>query len=245
MSNSYSEYKIPDMIPELERGPVWLKEQRRTSCDDFNALPLPRRGLHLWRYTDPAEFICEQTTDAASTSDRFEAIVKTERAHLEEGRLAGLVTDVGGRDITVYGLDDIAKRGVIVAPLSAAVESHIQLVEPYLYGLVSSRTGKFEAMNGALWYDGVFIYVPDNVTLEQPIHLLRETGGAGSGQFPRLLVIVGRNAHSHTNGAVEIFGLDNSRTRYISLQRLAGEAKFYQTHRAKIGQGATMLTIPL
>jgi len=86
-------------------------------------------------------------------------------------------------------------------------------------------------MNGALWNDGIFVYVPDNVVVEQPIHLLRESGQASSAQYPRLLVVVGRNAGltlvdeyaggsgsveegiTYSNGAVEIFGGQDSRVR--------------------------------
>jgi Fe-S cluster assembly protein SufD len=143
------------------------------------------------------------------------------------------------------------------------VESHLELVEPYLYGLVGAETGKFEAMNGALWNDGIFLYVPDNITVEHPLHLLREAGGAGSAQFPRLLVVVGKHAEltiideygggssekgqdpAYSNGVVEIYGLEDSRTRYVSLQRHEGATNSYLTHRAKIARNANMLTVPL
>jgi Fe-S cluster assembly protein SufD len=263
MSNSKAEYTIPDATEELGRGPAWLTEKRLAARDGFNSQPLPPRGLHLWRYTDPSDFVFAPKVQDTITNGRFEAVRKLEQEHLKEGHLAGLVTDVGGREIKTYGLKEAAKQGLLVAPLSEAVEAHHDLVAPLLYELVNRETGKFEAMNGALWRDGIFIHVPDNVTIEKPIHLLREAGGAGSTQYPRLLVAVGKNSEltlideygggsddekadpAYANGAVEIFAGDDSRTRYISLQRMASATRFYQTHRAKIGRNANMLTIPL
>jgi Fe-S cluster assembly protein SufD len=132
-----------------------------------------------------------------------------------------------------------------------------------MYQLVNEGTGKFEAMNGALWNDGIFIHVPDNVTIEKPLHLMREAGNGNSSVYPRLLVIVGRNAEltlideygggshefdagtSYSNGAVELFGKQDSRVRYVTLQRQARATNSYLTHRARVERGGSMLTIPL
>jgi Fe-S cluster assembly scaffold protein SufB len=234
MSEQMTDFSIPELAPELERGPKWL------------------RGLHLWRYTDPAGFLFDRNAVNDSTFvDDYDAVQRLELGHLREGRIAALVCDLAGRDIQVHGADKLATQGVIVAPLSEAVEKHRALVEQYLYQLVNQQTGKFEAMNGALWNDGIFIYVPDNRTVAQPIHLLREAGQAKSTQFPRLLVVVGKNSEltlideygggspetdngvGYSNGAVEIFGLQDSRVRYVSLQRQASGMHNYLAHRAR------------
>lgn len=255
---------IPELIPELERGPLWLRERRRTSRRDYNETPIPQRGLHLWRYTDPARFVINrrQTSDTAY-SDNYDAVERLELYNLEQGHLSGLVTDLGGREVNFHGLDELRQQGVVVSTISHAVESHHDLVQEHLYELVNSKTGKFEAMNGALWNDGIFVYVPEGISVSAPLHLLREAGLAGSAQFPRTLIVVGRNAEltiideyggganpedegsSYTNGAVEIFGLADSRTRYVMLQRQSQRTTSYLTHRARIAQGASMLTIAL
>ncbi|HVP06313.1 MAG TPA: SufD family Fe-S cluster assembly protein, partial [Candidatus Acidoferrum sp.] len=257
-------FKIPDITPELARGTKWLKEKRAESSDRFNRTPLPPRGLHLWRYTDPSRFLFEQIgAPGTSFGNNYATVEKIEQGHLARGKLAGLVTDLGGRTITTYGLDALTRKGVIVMPLAEAVESKRDLVEKYFYQLINGSMGKFEAMNGALWSDGIFIYVPDGMIVDKPIHLLRESSLGGSVQFPRLLAIVGERAEltlideygggstseaegiSHTNSAVEIFGLAESQVRYVSIQRQAPMMRSYLTHRARIERGATMLTIPL
>ncbi|MEW5796477.1 MAG: Fe-S cluster assembly protein SufD [Candidatus Zixiibacteriota bacterium] len=263
MARTQIEYTIPEMSPELQRGPDWLRQHRQTQRDMFNSLPLPQRGLHLWRYTDPARFVFDLQSETKSTNGKFEATKAAEQRHLANGLLSGIVTDIAGRDIATHGFEEARKRGVIIGSLAEAVETHHALVAPHLYSLVNAGTGKFEAMNGALWHDGIFIHVPDNVTIDKPIHLLRQAGGANSSSFPRLLVTVGRNTEvtlideygggpvderqgvAYANGAAEIAADDDSRVRYISLQRLAPATRFYQTHRARMGRGAQMLTIPL
>ncbi len=172
------------------------------------------------------------------------------------------MSDLGGQKVTIYSGPAIAKHKIIVAPLSDAVTKYTQLVEPHLYHLINSQTGKFEAMNGALWQDGIFIYVPKGVTLEQPIHLLREAGQAGSAQFPRLLVVVGENADvtivdeygggsvsgdgiAYSNGVVEIFGQQDSRVQVCLPAAPDDRHELLSDAPGADRAGAQMLTIPL
>ncbi len=258
-----AEHQIPEYSPALLRGPEWLRGVRRRSRDLFNAAPLPRRGLHLWRYTDPATFLVP-TGNIADTvvSEDQDTVIRLEKEHVDSGHLAALVTDLAGREIATYGAESLAKLGVIVEPLSVAVERHHELVEKHLYSLVDAHMGKFEALNSSLWNDGIFVYVPAGKTVEKPIHLLREAGASGSAFFPRLLVVVGRNAemtlideyaggpsdgdtYASVNATVEIIAEDDSRVRYVSVQRQGTAVNMYLSHRAQIGQNAQMLTIPL
>ncbi|MCD6249054.1 MAG: Fe-S cluster assembly protein SufD [candidate division Zixibacteria bacterium] len=227
-----SKYIIPDSTPELELGPDWLKERRRSARHNFNEQPLPHRGIHLWRYTDPNDLI-------AFTHKAID-------------------------DVVDYNIPNEArKNGVIVTSLTKAIESHLELVEPHLYQLVNSESGKLEAENSTLWRNGTFVYVPNKVTISDPIHLTHHIGKDTSSVFPRTLVVVGKqseitlideyeggpeteeNGHAHINGAIEIVGMEASNTRYISLQRLSHATRMYQTHRARTDKSATMLTIPL
>ena len=254
-----------DKLPTgVAQGPEWLSEKRNAQRLQFNDTPLPRRGLHLWRYTDPAKFLSgdlSTTSFTESANTRVtEALLSTQ---LDNGEISALAFDRGGQKITVRLSAIAEKAGLVVLPLTQALLSHAQLVQPNLYALVNSQTGKFEALNGALWQDGIFIYLPDNKTLELPIHLVREAGSGNSHQFPRLLIVAGKNsqavivdeytggsddtatATSTSHGVVEIIGGQDSRIQYLSLQRQALGMNSYLTHRARIDAGAQMVTIPL
>ncbi len=263
-NDSTTTYTIPEVAPELQRGPVWLRELRQTSRESFNTAPLPRRGLHLWRYTDPTKFLVEdnENGDVASGRDYTEEVAEA-RGRVDDGHLSGLVVDFGGREIITYGKDRLAQEGVVVSSLSDATESHPDIIRKYLYSLVNDESGKFEALNGALWNDGIFVYVPDNTTVKSPLHLIRRAGGANSHVYPRLLVVAGQNARltlideygggsdkmsegiSNSNSVVELHGLEDSQVRYVCLQRHSQATQCYLTHRARISSGAHMLTVPL
>ena len=257
-------FLVPEQTPQLDRGPSWLKEQRRNLGDSFNDAELPRRGLHLWRYTDPTRFLVEQ--EARDIQDRKMEPLPVEATLLKSvhnGELAGLVIDRGGQSVEVTFSVKLKAQGVTLSSLAEAADSHPDAVRKYLYGLVNAASGKFEALNGALWNDGVFLMVPEGITVEQPIHLLRQAGPTGAATFPRLLVIAGKNSEvaivdeyagggtehgeqrTYSNGAVEIFADDDSRVRYVILQRYGAGTDAYLTHRSQLGRNATMLTVPL
>jgi len=264
MNDIIQDILIPELAPELQRGPDWLRKKRKDAKDVYNNHPLPPRGLHYWRYTDPMKFVIDKSeTNDTAFGDNYDIVESIEKKNLKEGHLSALITDKGGREIVIFGSDELKNKGVIASTLSDACENHSELVDKYLYQIVNSEMGKFEAMNGALWNDGIFVYIPDNVIIENPIHLLRESGLEKSAQFPRALIIVGKNSEltiideygggsqdrnsgtSYTNSAVEIIGLEDSRTRYVMLQRQTSGAINYLTHRAMLRQNATMLTIPM
>lgn len=239
--------------------PDWLLVSRKAAQDAFNDAPVPPRGLHLWRYTDPNRFISKTNQITAAAKPEVETLSKDILARLKNNQISAAVIDNAGKEIQIFLSEELRKEVVVVSSLSNAVNDHRSLVEPHLYTLINSHTGKFESMNGANWQDGIFIYIPKGKTIEKPIELLRIASPTGNA-YPRLLVVAEQNVEctiideyvggaktgdpSQTNSAIEIFGGQDSRIRYVQLQNQRENANLYLTHRGKIERNATMLTIP-
>jgi len=247
----------------LVGGPGWLHRIRQSSLEVHNSTPLPRRGLHLWRYTDPSRFVVDDVDPAEIVFGSDQAAIDDEMVgQIAAGYLDGAAVDLGGRRICHHASQRLTAMGGVVAPLSAALKSHEDLVKKHLYGLVHEQIGVFEALNGALWEDGVFVYIPSDTIIEKPIHLRREAGAGRSRQFFRLLVIAGENSDvsiideynggpddisesGYSNSGVEIFAGHGSKIRYVPIGRQASGMTSYLTHRARLGRDAVMQTIPL
>jgi len=263
MTKPENDSLIPDNLTQLNQGPDWLKEIRKTAKESYNNSPLPRRGLALWRYTDPADFVIEyiKITQKVETNGHVD-ILDLEKDHLEHGQLAALVFDKGGSKININTSDDIKKSNIVISSLSDALENNEDIVKKYLTKTVNHETGKFEALNTALWNDGILIYVPDNTTVNLPIHLIHASGITNSVCFSRLLVVTGKNSDvtiideyiggskstesiSQTNSVVEILCGQDSKCCYVPLQHQTKESHIYLTHRAKVEQNGKMLTVPL
>lgn len=87
---------------------------------------------------------------------------------------------------------------ITVKNLAAALKENQQLVEPILAKQADIKTNAFTALNTAFMQDGVFIHVPMNEIITEPIHILY-ISNAQSDSFvthPRNLVIVESNAQA-------------------------------------------------
>ena len=85
------------MEQQCELGLKWLKEKRRDSRTLFNSTPVPERGLHLWRYTDPAKFLFERSGVADTAfGENYDAVERLEMTHLREGKIAALIGAMRG-----------------------------------------------------------------------------------------------------------------------------------------------------
>ena len=83
--------------------------------------------------------------------------------------------------------------GATVCPLTWAIREKPELVERYLGRVVEARTGAMIALNTAFLSEGLFIHVPANTVVEQPIRLEFAPTGPGA-WHRRVLVVVERGA---------------------------------------------------
>nr|MBN2276161.1 Fe-S cluster assembly protein SufD [candidate division Zixibacteria bacterium] len=232
----------------------WLYNKRKNDWAAYLESNLPDRVVHLWKYTDPAQFLLDNQHKISTN-------------HSVQSNLSGLDKDLLKAEFAGYGYNrpdlmtiamlnpELNETGIIFKDLNTAVFENENLVGNHLGHLIGSDFGKFEAMNSALWNSGLFLYIPDNTIIEKPIQLHRHPVGAAT--FLRLLVIVGKNAevtliddyHGQItegegllNSAVEIFAGAASRVRYANLQRLPHNCRAYITYRSRVDHGANIFS---
>ncbi len=156
----------------------------------------------------------------------------------------------------VQMIPELTDSGVIFKDLYSAIRENGDIVEQHLGRLIATDFGRFEALNMALWNNGLFLYIPSNLVIEKPIYLHRHPTGQNT--ISRLLVVIGDNTQatviddyachcrdksSIVNSAVEIFAGNAGNVRYVNLQNLGLETKTYITIRSLIGQGTNIKSI--
>lgn len=84
--------------------------------------------------------------------------------------------DHGGQ-VILYGQEyinrldeDLAKKGVVFCDLQTAEREYPELLGKAIGKIVKPEEGKFSAMTGALAQNGIFLYVPKNVSIGTPLH---------------------------------------------------------------------------
>ncbi len=81
-----------------------------------------------------------------------------------------------------------APEGVLVLPIKEALMSHADLIKPYL-GQIMPQTHGFHAQNMAFFEAGFFIYIPENVQADVPLHMIHTPAMADKMYCFRHLVI--------------------------------------------------------
>lgn len=162
----------------------------------------------------------------------------------------------GGTAPSSFDLGDAVPEGAIVLPLAQAAEEHADLVERYLGSVVASDT-PFVARNDAQWTDGIFVYVPRDVTVEAPIVVSTAQEQAGTALHWRILVVLEEGAqasvwHESTsaveglvNGVVELVVGQSARLRFVDLQDLEESSWVFGSQRATVARDGSLDWITL
>lgn len=239
-------------IDKLE--PQWLYDIRRKAWEYYFDGPEPERTSNVWRYTDPKAFAIANPAEQMAILPAISGYEPDVRPIPSE--YAGFGYNRGDLRTFAQVLPELKSQGVIFKELYAAIREDNGLTQNYLGRLIGPEFGKFEALNMALWNSGLFLYIPDGVTIEKPIYLHRHP--AGQNTLLRLLVVIGENAQATViddyachcrrpgataNSAVEIYAGDSSNVRYVNIQRLGEDFSTYMTTRAEIKQNTALNSI--
>ncbi len=259
-----TEHLNSDAVQALASGePQWLQNRRMDAWASYERTPMPTTRLEEWRYTnldrklkldtlEPLGWI-ERSFSKETAPDRL--VAEMEADHESSGHLVELDGSVAHVDLDPA----LASKGVVFMSLRTAVTEHPELLEEYLAtSALPAERGKFQALNAALWTDGILLYVPRGVQLEHPIRVSRWLSESGKALFSRTLIVAEEGSQvsyvdeilsddldvqSLVSSAVEVFAKDNAQVQYVSLQRM-GRGPFHLSQQRTIaGKDSTLDTL--
>ena len=235
--------------------PTWLKERRLHAWEVYERTPMPTTRLEEWRYTDlkkkldleslawPKLTECED--DFGACPDGLQEAMQADHS------ASGHVWEIDGIVFHIDLDEGLQKKGVVLTSLRRAIDSHPELLQQHLATeAVPPESGKFEALNGALWTDGILLHVPKGVRLDLPIRVTRWVSQPGVALFSRTLIIAETGSQvslvdeilsedferqTFVSDAVEVHAKDAAQVQYVSLQRL-GRGAFYQSSQRTLAQ---------
>lgn len=247
--------QLEALSAELTSDPNWLADNRKESRIVYNESGLPIRTAHLWRYTDPALFLHSESNGSASAvePETDKAVYNKALSKLNDGSLAALALDSACRSFEIQIAQASANNAPVVMTLRQAALERPDLVRDHLGSLVGRDFGKFEALNSALWPDGIFVYVPKGAKITAPIHLLRVGSSTEAWSYGRLLLVADEDSDvtlvdeyfsandevaGRSNNVVELIGLSGSNIHYFALQRNNLNSLSYYTQRTALHDSA-------
>jgi Fe-S cluster assembly protein SufD len=233
-----------------ENANAVLREYRKAAWKAYESLPFPTLQDEPWRRTD----IRGLNTKEFSLSEPSEALESPPKRFVESvvagEQYAGQIVS-GKGDRENYLDNGLQQKGVIFTDFLTAQEQYTELLHKMLGRVVSTDEDKFTALAAALASDGVFLYVPKNIMIEQPLHSLYWGAGVGKAFFNHIIVWIedgakatfvhesaspqmNGKAQSFHDGIVEIYVGRGAKLNFVELQSWGKNVWSFTRERARV-----------
>lgn len=229
---------------EAKQEPNWFAEYRIRALGAAENLPLPtpdKTKIDKWNFTDfPVHSVLSDTF--ASLSDlpeEVKAIVTEEQKSVYIQR--------NNTPAYLQLSEDLKAQGVIFTDIFTAIREHGELVQKYfMTNGVKPDEHKLASLHAALLNGGLFVYVPKNVEVIEPIQVVFLHDDVQASLFNHTIVVADANSSvtyvenylstvSEANGVVniiaEVFAEDNAQVTYGAVDVLAEGFTTYVNRR--------------
>lgn len=241
---------------DMRIGQSAVASYRTAAWSTYKKNAMPDTSLEAWRRTD----IHAIPADAF----RFPAEgAFNDLPPVREDLLRPLVANqLGGQIVLLPGgatieLDEaLAKKGVIFTDLKTAEEKYPELLAKMLGKTVNVEEGKFSALAGAFAQNGVVLYVPKGVTVDEPLHSVLWGPGANLAHISHILVLVDEGAsatyvheaaspdETGTNslhaGIVELQVMEDATLKFVELQSWGRHVWNFSHERARVEKSGNL-----
>ena len=175
----------------------WLTAHRQSAFDQFQEAGFPTRRHENWKYTDVSRITKTGFVTADATHNIIQAHdldslkFSTENSHE--------LVFINGQFSAEHSNTGSLPGGVVLGSLRDALINTPALLESSLNQCLDSNNHVFAALNTAFFNDGAFIYVPDNLVIEDPIvvYFVSTSTESKLTTAPRNLIVLGKNAQAN------------------------------------------------
>ncbi len=235
---------------DIRAGKDSVASYRASAWSAFKKHSLPDTTQEAWRRTDIHTL----------PVDKFKFAVEgayNDLPPVREDLLRPLIADQhGGQIVLVPGgvkieLDEkLTKKGVIFTDLLTAEKEHPELLAKMMGKTVNVEEGKFSALAGAFAQNGIVLYVPKGVTVEEPLHSVLWGPGTDIAHVSHILVLVDegasvtyvhesaspdlKGANSMHAGIVELQVMQNASLKFVELQSWGRHVWNFSHERARV-----------
>lgn len=234
-----------------------LRAYRQHAFEVFRSTALPSLRDEAWRRTDlrglrPARFRLPQPGAFRDLPAAPEELLKPLTAEAHGGQVIELA---GGAEVRLN--EGLLKQGVIFTDLESARRDHAHILEKVMGKIVRPEEGKFSALAAAFARNGVLLYVPQGVTVDQPLQSLIWGPGSRLAHLSHVLVYLEEGAsatyvHEAASpensadedilhaGIVEIYVGPAANLRFVELQSWGENVWNFSHERAQVDRDGTL-----
>ncbi|MFZ7943996.1 Fe-S cluster assembly protein SufD [Neobacillus sp. 19] len=235
--------------------PAWFEEFRLKALQDFEQLSMPRPDktkIDKWNFT--------QFNQHTVKSDGFASL-----ADLPEEVKALVDLEAGSQNLYIQRnqtpafltlSEDLKSKGVIFTDIFTAAREHGDLLKKYyMTQAINVDEHRLTALHAALVNGGVFLYVPKNVEISEPIQAVYVHDNKEANLFNHVIVVADDNSsvtyvenyistmetsNTLVNILSEVIANVNAKIQYGAVDTLANGVTTYVNRRGVAGRDANI-----
>jgi len=177
---------IKSLINE-NNEPIWLSEMRENAFSKYTELPSEVSPLYK-KYSGVNSLKPEHIylQDKIIKSEPYEEL----KDRLEELEQGISILQIGSSINRMFIPDKILKQGVIISDLNEAVIKYEDLIKKQLtINQLNYSEDKFLALEVSAFHSGLFVYIPKNVIIEDPIRIINSLPDDGTSSITRNIIV--------------------------------------------------------
>ncbi|MGR6898756.1 Fe-S cluster assembly protein SufD [Rummeliibacillus sp. BSL5] len=239
---------------EAQSEPSWLTELRERALADVENLPMAKpdkTNIEKWNFTEFPSLLAESAPFAS-----LEDLPAEVKAIVDIEGQQNIYIQRNNTPAFLQLSEDLAAQGVILTDIHTAAREHSELVQKYFMTEgVEVNQHKLTSLHAALVNGGVFVYVPKNVVVEEPIQAIFLHDNEDASLFNHVLVVAEANssvtyvenylstmeeAKGQANIISEVIVNDNAKVTYGAVDVLAKGLTTYVNRRGILHRDATI-----
>ena len=199
-----------DEISSSKNEPDWLKEYRHNSLNIYEELPLEVSPLYN-KYTDAMRMDPTKVSLSTNSDSKIPDFLSK---RVEELKTDNGIIQIGSNILSVNLSEELKAKGVIISSIDDALKQNQEIIEKAIKSS-NSNEDKYTALNNAAFNSGIFVYIPKNQIVDEPIHLFSCLSEDGISTITRNVIIVEDNAKA--NLVQELYSPKNEQQAYLEL----------------------------
>ncbi|KKI93371.1 Fe-S cluster assembly protein SufD [Bacillus sp. SA1-12] len=233
--------------------PDWLTDLRLQALAKLEDLPMPRPDktkIDKWNFTNFKEHTVpgKELSSLNELHEEVKALIDIESA------TKNLYVQINNTASFTSLSDELKDKGVILTNIHTAAKEHSELVQKYfMKDGVKVDEHRLTALHAALVNGGVFVYVPKNVEVTEPIQAVFVHDNPEANIFNHVIVVAEdnssvtyvenyistvENVEGIFNIVSEVFANSNAKVTYGAVDTLAKGITTYVNRRGVAGRDA-------
>lgn len=227
---------------------AWMADFRADALAKVEQLPMPKPDktkIDKWNFMD----FPSHTVESATFASLAELPAEAKELVGEDQR--NIYVQHNNTPAFISLSEDLKAKGVILTDIFTASREHGDLLKKYyMTGGVKVDEHRLTALHAALVNGGVFVYVPKNVVVEEPLQVLFLHNDPQASLFNHVIVVADANssvtyvenylstveeAAGQANIISEVFTADNAKVIYGAVDVLAKGFTTYVNRRGVTG----------